>query len=316
MGKRHPRVYPLQMANILITGGAGFVGTPLTRSLVQEGHRVVVIDDLRAGGAPPQDVERFVKGDVRDRDLVADAVRIAAPDVVLHLAAVHYIPYCDAHPYETIAINVTGTRNVLRACEAAGVGRVVLASTAAVYAPADVAHSEDDELGPVDIYGLTKTWNEVMLKRFAGDSGAVGIAARLFNVYGPGDTNRHLIPELVDQIKASDGRQPTVELGNLDTVRDYVHVSDAAAAFRRLMDVEVEGFEVVNVGSARGWKVSDVVAAASDSIGRPVEVIQSEARIRAVDRPVLIARTARIEELGWTAQVDLTAGMQDLLAGS
>ena len=168
----------------------------------------------------------------------------ADAQVVIHLAALHFIPACNRDPQRAIRVNVDGTQGVLKAAaDAASVVGVVVASTAAVYAPSTEAHSESSTIGPTDIYGLTKLWSEQLAELFARSTGkSVGIA-RLFNVFGPGETNPHLIPTIVRQLQQG----PELRLGNLSTKRDYVYVEDVARGLialaesvrrRRVADVQ------------------------------------------------------------------------------
>ena len=225
----------------LVTGGCGFVGAALVRRLLAQSCEVVVVDDFSRGSpdnlGPGRDHVTVVRQDVRD-----DLDRVFAlfqPEVVFHLAALHFIPDCDADPARCLQVNVEGTRAVLAATAALRhQPGLVLASSAAVYAPVDGPVPEQpDSLGPVDVYGYSKRWAEELAADYAARTGtAVGIA-RLFNVFGPGETNAHFIPSLICQLKAGD----QVRLGNLSSRRDYVFVDDVAEALLRLARQCAEG---------------------------------------------------------------------------
>jgi len=145
---------------VLVTGGAGFIGSTLCHALVQHGRRVVVFDDLSFGRAHflPALNGRcvLVRGDLRAAERVADVVRQFQPRQVYHLGAIHFIPYCNAHPDDALNINVNGTRNVLAACREFPPDVVVLASTAAVYPVDDHPVTEEKPPAPIDVYGRTK----------------------------------------------------------------------------------------------------------------------------------------------------------------
>jgi UDP-glucose 4-epimerase len=232
------------------------------------------------------------------------------PQAVFHLAAQHFIPDCDADPTRCMRVNVDGTRSVLAAAaELRDPVSLVLASTAAVYAPADGAHREqEDFLGPIDVYGYSKRWAEELATGFAARTGAgVGIA-RLFNVFGPGETNAHFIPSLICQMKAGE----SVRLGNLSSKRDYVFVDDVADALLRLADYCRDGQSAtVNVGSGRAHAGHEVVEALVALTASGVAPVTDPSRLRPVDRPVLLADPTLAQKLlDWAPRTSLADGLR------
>ena len=205
-----------------------------------------------------------------------------------------------------------GTRAVLEATAALG-HRVslVLASSAAVYAPADgPLREQESSLGPVDVYGHSKRWAEELAAGFAASTGTgVGIA-RLFNVFGPGETNAHFIPSLICQLAAGD----LVRLGNLSSKRDYVFVDDVAEALLRLARHCGDGQSTtVNVGSGRAYAGHDMVEAlAGITAGRAAVMPAIDpSRMRRVDRPMLLADPTLAQKLlDWTPRTSLLDGLQ------
>jgi UDP-glucose 4-epimerase len=298
----------------LVTGGCGFVGPALVRRLLAQSHEVVVVDDLSRGSpenlGPDRDQVTVVRQDVRD-----DLDRVFAllqPQVVFHLAALHFIPDCDADPARCLQVNVEGTRAVLAATAALRhPASLVLASSAAVYAPVDgPLHEQADALGPVDVYGHSKRWAEELAAGFAASTGmAVGIA-RLFNVFGPGETNAHFIPSLICQLKAGE----SVRLGNLSSRRDYVFVEDAAEALLRLALHGSAGHSAtVNVGTGRAYAGHEVVAALAGlapALAGLAPVIDP-GRLRPADRPLLLADPTLAQKLlDWTPRTSLLEGLR------
>ena len=283
------------------------------RRLVAEGHQVAVVDDLSRGSAqnlePAGDQVTMV-----EQDITAGLGRIVAscrPGVIFHLAALHYIPDCDADPARCIRVNVDGTRAVLDAGAAADQPiPVVLASSAAVYAPADEPHSEDDPLGPVDVYGYSKRWAEELVSGYGLRAAAsVGIA-RLFNVFGPGETNPHFIPSLISQLQAA----RSVRLGNLSSRRDYVFVDDVADALASLARYCHRGQSVtVNVGTGRcysGHEILQALGGLPAASASPAPIIDP-GRVRAIDRPVLQGSNDLAHKaLGWAPSTSLLDGLQ------
>jgi UDP-glucose 4-epimerase len=297
----------------LVTGGAGFVGSALCRALVGLGHEVVVHDDLSVGRPEslPAAGCRLVRGDNRDPDAVEGLLRETRPRRVIHLAALHYIPHCNADPVKTVEINVNGTRSLLAACRRTPPEWLFVASTAAVYPPEGSPFQEETRVGPIDIYGHTKAAAEELARLFHRETGVRTVVGRLFNVFGPNDSNPHLIPEVVKQAKNGGG---PLELGNLDPIRDYIHVDDVVSgilASERLP----EPLAVVNIGTGQGQSVRQVVEAVESALGRPLQVVQTQGRVRRVERQQLVADVGRLRShTGWRPEVTFGQGIAALLA--
>src|SRR5919106_366227 len=243
---------------VLVTGAAGFVGIPVTKALLDRGFEVVAFDNFSVGsrerleealdGRPGS----IVEADLRDAEAVKRAVAEAAPWGVIHLAALHFIPYCVAHPAEAVAVNVAGTQHLLDALLEAEPQRLVFASTADVYEPAETAHEETHPVGPVNVYGATKLMGEQLVGFHRERQPELEtVVARMFNVYGPGETNPHVMPPIFDQLQTS----RTLSLGNLTPRRDYIYVEDMAAAIVGLLAGAPAG-TTVNVGTGVSTSVN------------------------------------------------------------
>jgi UDP-glucose 4-epimerase len=311
--RRVSRVSP-RSGKTVVTGGCGFIGAHLCADLVQGGEDVIVVDDLSVGkrgnlealsvGAAV-DVQAI---DIRDVASLTRLLRTIRPEKVIHLAAVHFIPKCESDPLNAIRTNVEGTQALLQASAAAGsIHSVTLASSGAVYRPATSAHRETDALGPTDTYGHTKQWAEQLAQLFHVKTGVgVGIA-RIFNTFGPGETNPHFIPSVILQLMKGN----TVQVGTLSTRRDYVYVGDVASGIARLGDVCRErGLLICNIGREEGVEGSRIVELIGSTIGRDVDVVVDQQRVRADDRPVL-ASDCRLahSELDWYARTTLEQGL-------
>lgn len=297
---------------VLITGGAGFVGTTLTSRLLAAGRHVVIYDNFFTTTRPPAAPGlAVVEGDVRDAQRLRSALLEHRPAGVVHLAALHYIPYCDAHPVDTIDVNVVGTQALLEACREASIDRLVFASTAAVYAVSSTPHDEDALIAPQDVYGLSKRFGEEQVATFHRQTGTPCVVARLFNVFGRGETNPHVIPEILRQLREHPG---VLHLGNIEARRDYVHVTDVAAAVQAFLDAAVAGCCTYNVGTGVGSSVADIVAALEAATGHSITIEQSPDKMRPVDRPNLQADNRRIRaDFGWEPKTTLADGLRDLL---
>lgn len=299
---------------VFVTGGAGFIGPHVVRRLLQSGSRVISFDNYMTGSAQAlageMDGLELVKGDVRDAPSLAQALGRTRPNAILHLAAIHYIPYCNAHPAEAMEVNVTGTFNLLEAAKDVGVARVVMASSAAVYPIQDEACREDGLTGPTDIYGATKVALEALGQSFAAETGVPVTSARFFNVYGPGETNPHVIPDILAQL----GGDGPVKLGNMSPKRDYVHVSDIADALVALLDADHAEHRAYNIGTGTEYSVGDLIEVLSGAIGREIEVVSEAGRRRRLDRQHLLSDISRIrDEIGWEPRYTLDAGLRELV---
>jgi UDP-glucose 4-epimerase len=298
----------LNGARALITGGFGFVGSQLCRALVERGSEVAVLDDLSVGSAAnlapavAGEVRQLVT-DVRDVDAVERHLREFRPTRLFHLAAVHFIPTCETQPTRAVGVNVTGTQSVLEACARTSVESVVVASSGAVYAPAAEAHTEDDAVAPTDIYGYTKEWTEKLARYFYDrTSTPVGIA-RIFNVIGPGETNPHLLPAIIEQIR----KGGELRLGNLATRRDYVFSGDVAEGLSRLAEgCREPGILTCNLGSESAITGAELVELVARAAGREVSVTPDPARFRESDRPILLSDCSWAQRtLDWRAETTI-----------
>jgi UDP-glucose 4-epimerase len=304
------------MARVLVTGGAGFIGHHLVRSLLADGAQVLVVDNLSFGrrshleGTPRRSHLQLREVDIQ-RPEAFDALPGFRPEIVYHLAAIHFIPFCDAHPRRVLRVNLLGTDWLLRRLRELDVRSLVFASTAAVYGFADHPLTEEtNPPRPGDVYALSKWLAEELVRRFAHDRPDVRtISARCCNVFGPGETNRHLLPDLLDGLRK--GR--VVALGNTWPRRDYVYVADVVCALRRLADGPV-GYDVFNVSTGVGSTVLDVVQAIEALSGQLITVCQDPDRVRTRDGHLVCSNRRIVARTGWRPAYDLKRGLDELLA--
>jgi UDP-glucose 4-epimerase len=300
---------------ILVTGGAGFIGSHLVERLCAAGERVSVIDDLSRGRREwiHPDAELH-EADIRDSAALRRVVTAVAPEVVVHLAAMHFIPAVEGAPDLARDVNVNGTHSLLDAVSEQAPQLLLLASTAAVYPDSRGPIEETCPPGPIDVYGETKLAAEHLVGVFAKDVGTRCVAARVFNVIGPRETNLHVVPELVAQLR---GGTETIRLGDLRPRRDYTDVRDVAAALQALVDHPDDRAGVVNVGSGRSWSVGELVEECELVLGRSVDVETEETRLRTRDRAELVADPRLLQEVtGWRPLWPLRETLADLLGRS
>lgn len=305
---------------VMVTGGAGYIGSHAVLALREAGYRAVVLDDLSTGlrEAVPSGVE-LVVGSASDAGLVADTLRAHGARAVLHFAASLIVPESVEQPIRYWRNNLGGVLGMLEGCVAAGVGRVVFSSTAAVYGiPDAVPVSEDAPTRPINPYGASKLAAERLIADAAAAHGLAFAVLRYFNVAGAdaqgraGQRTRQATHLVKVACEAALGRRAAVQVFGTDYptpdgtgVRDYIHVSDLAEAHvAALRHLEAGGGSVtLNCGYGRGASVREVLDAVERAAGHPLPV--RHAPRRAGDPPALVAATARIRDtLAWTPRRD------------
>jgi len=307
---------------ILVTGGAGYIGSVIVSRLTARGHDVVVYDDLSrghraavAGGVP------LVDGDVRDADAVRDALLEGGCEAVVHMAALAEVAESVAEPARYRSVNVDGTAAVLAAARAADVDRLVFSSTAAVYgAPQRTPIDEDDALAPTNPYGKTKLAAEELLWQARERDGLGATALRYFNACGADgacgedhDPESHLVPLALRA--ARDGTPIRVFGEDYPTpdgtcVRDYVHVADLADAHIAALEALPAVQGAFNLGTGSGDSVRAVLDAVEEVTGSTLR--RESAPRRAGDPAVLVAGNRRAaERLGWRPRRSLADAVAD-----
>ena len=301
------------MKKVLVTGGAGFIGSAVVPQLLSEGYEVAVVDNLSFGNKEFLDLEQvaFFECDIRNRSGFEQVFLDFEPEYVVHLAAVHFIPYCNEHPFEASEINISGTKNVLDCCERFQVKRLFFASTAAVYPILDEPIVETSPTGPLDIYGLSKLTGEILCKQFGQLNQTDVVICRFFNAFGPNETNPHLIPAIEDQLR-NGSRE--IQLGNLEPKRDFIHTADMARAVVGLLKAEIPSGEVFNLGRGIEYSVREVVDAFAKCLGEEIVITQDPARMRPSDRMHLLADNSKLmEAIGWRAEKSLEEGVKTMV---
>ena len=304
--------------NVLLTGGAGYIGSHVLRAVLDAGHNCVVYDSLIKGHA--QSVEqrgaRLILGDVADSRTLGQALEENEIDTVIHFAAFIEAGESVQKPEKYFRNNAAKGLELLETMRAAGVDRIVFSSTAAVYGtPERIPIEESDPLVPINPYGASKLCMEYMLEAYAGAYGLGGVALRYFNVAGAhpsGQTGEdhtpetHLIP-LVLQVPL--GQRPDIKIfgDDYDTpdgtcIRDYIHVCDLADAHVLAAEaIEPGQIKVYNLGNGEGFSVREVIETCREVTGH--EIPSQVSPRRPGDPPRLVASSRKaIDELGWKPQ--------------
>ena len=300
---------------VLVTGGAGYIGSVVVDQLLDRGYKVVVLDDLTTGHR--QAVARgagFIQGGVGNSELIEALFEAERIESIIHMAAFALVPESVAQPQKYVTNNVTAARVLLEAAVRAKVRRFVFSSSCAVYGhPAKVPITEDSPQAPVNPYGETKRDFERLLADAGPRNGMGVVNLRYFNASGATtrlgehhDPETHLIPNV---LASALGKRAALEIYGTDyptpdgtAVRDYVHVTDIADAHLRALDAKLDGGSAVavNLGTGTGRSVRDVVEAARRVIGRDVPTVERPRRPG--DPPELVAAVGRAATLlGWRA---------------
>jgi UDP-glucose 4-epimerase len=304
---------------ILVTGGAGYIGSHVVQQLSTRGERVVVIDNLVSGFREAVRGAELVVGNVGDRSLVAQILAEHRVGSVLHFAAHTVVPESVRDPLKYYGNNTCNTRNLLACCAEAGVRQFLFSSTAAVYGmPASGVADEDTPTQPINPYGMSKLMSETMLRDLSATGAMRHVILRYFNVAGCDPQGRigQSTPNATLLLKVACehavGKRDSLSIFGTDYdtpdgtgIRDYIHVEDLAAAHLRALDhLRTDGESLtLNCGYGHGYSVREVIDTVRRVSGRELKVIEQPRREG--DSPMLIARADRLRSLlGWEPRHD------------
>ncbi len=294
---------------VLVTGGAGYIGSVTTEKMLDAGHEIVVFDNLERGHKEALDERaRFIEGDLRDKDSIASAMMDVRPDAVMHFAAYALVPESMEQPEIYFRNNLGGGVNLSEAMLKADVGRIVFSSTCATYGqPDNVPITEDEKQSPENPYGESKLQFEKVLNWYRELHGMKAIFLRYFNACGATercgedhDPETHIIP-IVLQVALGQREHVKIFGEDYDTpdgscVRDYIHIVDLAQAHILALDAEQDG--AYNLGNGSGYSVKEVVEVAREVTGHPIPAVMAERRPGDPAKLIAAADKAR-DVLGW-----------------
>jgi UDP-N-acetylglucosamine/UDP-N-acetyl-alpha-D-glucosaminouronate 4-epimerase len=292
---------------VVVTGGAGFIGSHLVEALMQMGHRVRVIDNLASGSRLPSDSGiEVVQADITDSEAIAGV--FAGVDCVFHLAALARVPLSIEKPLETHVVNVDGTINVLLAARRAGVRRFVFSGSSSVYGEqARLPLKEDMPPNPLSPYALQKLAGEQYTRMFHQLYGLQTLTLRYFNVFGPGmSVNGAYATAIGAFLTARASGKAIVIYGDGEQTRDFTHVRDVVRANLLAMDTQIADGRAHNIGTGRSVSINWI----AERIGGPVR--RMEART-GEPRHTLADNSSAEKFLGWTPLITTEEGLQELI---
>jgi UDP-glucose 4-epimerase len=300
---------------ILITGGLGFIGIHLIKRLITEGYFPIIIDNLSNANFSilkklPSDRYAFFRVDINKKREILKKIEKYNPQALVHLAAVHYIPFCVKNPRETKNININGTKSMLYVAKEKGVKRFIFASSGAVYKPSFNAHRENERLSPIDVYGQSKKEAEKVVKEFCVKNNIRFTILRFFNIYGDHDLTPHFIPALLQRLLKSH----KIRTGDLSTERDYIFIDDLVDAIMKVIKgsgVRSGTFNVGTGNSVSGWNVLKLIG---EIKGFEISIQESARLKRKSDRKVLLADIKKISKVyAWKPKYSIRAGLSKLI---
>jgi len=292
---------------IVVTGGAGFIGSHITETLCDKKYEVIVVDNLSFGYKNFVDKRAvFVRGNIGDKNLMRQVLRGA--DAVIHLAASSIIKFSYEDPVSYFHNNLTNGIALLEAMRNEKVHKIIYSSTAAVYgSPEKNPVKEDDPKNPISAYGASKLGFENALSAYYHAYGIESVSLRYFNAYGPRDEQKPATRAVPMWIKALLADKPVEVYWHAEQTRDYVYVTDIAQA--HIAVLSAKGCLTYNIGSGKGIVMKDIITHIEKIAGRKLQIIDKGERKG--DPEKLIADTEKIKkEIGWIPHVSLQEGLQ------
>lgn len=301
--------------NVLVTGGAGFIGSALVRELLKENANVIVYDNMLTGDESNlTDIKNSIEvinGDILDTTLEKTLYRNSI-DYVFNLAAEPYIPHCYRRPRKFFEVNANGALNVLLASQKASVERILQYSTSEVYGTAKyVPMDENHPVNPLSTYAVSKLAADRLCFTLHHEQKLPVIILRQFNVYGPRETQPYIIPELIAQISRSN----KLRLGNIKARRDFTYVDDAArAAVALIKRREAEG-QVFNCGTGKDYSIEELARIIAELTGKnSIEIQISPERLRPLDVEQLQCNYFKLYKLtGWEPTTSIVEGLKETI---
>lgn len=300
---------------ILITGGAGFIGSNLSKRLVNDGHEVVVLDNLLRGNKLDKSTlnqVQFIHGDVRDVETVKKAADGCA--IIFHFAAVLGVDIVADNPIETMDVEVIGTRNVVHAGLHNNVQQILYASTSGIYGHTSFENLLTEEIfvDPRTSYAMAKRYNEIYLAAYHEEKNINVISLRFFNVYGYNQDNRMVVPRFFEQASTN---KPITIFGTGKQTRDFTYIDDTVEACVRLMNIK--GCHIVNIANENEWCIEDLglkIKQLTQSIS-PIQFIDAPKKRYDYEVERRVGSSLKLKAMtGYQPDTNLAEGLKKIIA--
>lgn len=295
---------------VLVTGGAGFIGSTLLRQLLEKDYEVTVLDNLSIGlrsNLPKSNKLRLITGDVRDLELVSTVVR--GHPYVMHLAAQAFIPLSYELPLQVAEVNAVGSVNVFKACLNHGVKRLVHISSSEVYGSAKYTPMDEKHpIIPQSTYAVAKASADMWAQTFHWEHKLPVVILRPFNTFGPRESLPYFIPEMIKHCL----KEPVIHVGNLETSRDYTYVEDTVRAMIAALETKnIEG-EIINIGTCKTRKMKEILnLIRRETKTEDKEITLDESRLRPKDVDILITKNTKARKLlDWKPTTSFEEGIR------
>ena len=298
---------------ILVTGGAGFIGSEVVSQLIKKNAMVTVLDNFSSGKKqylPKKKNLKIIKGDITDEKVISRAVK--DQEFVIHLAALPFIPDSFYYPADFFNVNTTGSVNLLwKSIQSKTVTRFVHISTSEVYGTAQHAPMDENHpTAPHSTYAVSKLAGDRVAFTLHKENGFPIVIIRPFNSYGPQYTQPYIIPEIMNQLLIGNKE---LMLGNIKATRDFTYVSDTADAIIRSLDSKKAIGEIINVGSGNEISIRDLAFKISKIAKKKIKIIYDESRERPFDVNRLICDNKKaLRLLGWKPKINMDQGLKKL----
>jgi len=294
---------------VLVTGGAGFIGSTLVRKLLQKNYEVTVLDNMSSGlrdNLPKNDRLKLVTGDVRDFELVSTVTK--GYDYVMHLAAQAFIPLSYELPLQVAEANAVGSINVFKACLNHAVKRLVHISSSEVYGSAKYTPMDEQHpLCPQSTYAVAKAAADMWAQTFHWEHKLPVVILRPFNTFGPYESLPYFIPEMIRQCV----KEAQIHVGNLETSRDFTFVEDTAEAMILALETEAIEGEIINIGTRQTKKMREILQLIKKETNTEKDIVTDPSRQRPKDVALLITDNSKAKKvLGWKPATSFEEGIK------